>query len=143
MGEKDLMGYRLGIAMLMFFLSAAVIPASAGVTKTTVESVTDLQVPTEVSPDIVAICENRFTDTNTLWWKDAGVLRQDIDERITGTCDGGISFACASQVIVNSQDTAASTGICRFSSSGGGKWQRLFHWTAAKGEGRAEFSKWN
>jgi hypothetical protein len=137
------MGYRLWIAVLVFFLFAAVIPASAAVTKTTVESVTDLQVLTEVSPDIVAICENRFTDTNTLWWKDAVVLRQDIDERITGTCEGGISFACTSQVMINAKGTATCTGICRFSFPDGSMVQKVIHWTSAKGEGRADFGRWN
>jgi hypothetical protein len=143
MGEKDLMGYRLGIAMLMFFLSAAVIPASAGVTKTTVESVTDLQVPTEVSPDSMVMCDNQFSDTNTIWWKDEVYWRQDIDENIIGKCEEGISFECTSQVVINARGTGISTGICRFSYPDGRTVQKVFHWTTAKGETRADFERWN
>jgi hypothetical protein len=142
-GEKDLMGYRLWIAVLMILLSVTVIPASAGVTKTTVESITNLQVPTEVSPDGMVMCDSQFSDTNTIWWKDEVYWRQDIDENIIGKCEEGISFECTSQVVINARGTGISTGICRFSYPDGRTVQKVFHWTTAKGETRADFERWN
>jgi hypothetical protein len=150
----------LGAAVLMVFLCAAVIPASAAVAGAVEKSAIEMSdthlSELQISPDPAdtAICDATYDSVITTWMKGSEIWKEMTELKISGPCVDYLTsqpvatFECNSKYVDNMQNndgeprTSIANGDCVFVYPDGSTATNLFHSTYANGEWKVDSFEW-